>query len=50
MKTISFYISDYGYGHVSRSIALIRDIVNSNKDINIIVKISGQFEFTKKIS
>lgn len=48
MKTICFYISDYGYGHATRSIALIREIVDSCDDVNVIVKTSGPYKFTKK--
>lgn len=48
MKTICFYISDYGYGHASRSIALIREIVHSSQDVHVIAKTSGPFAFTQQ--
>ncbi|MFS0774819.1 hypothetical protein ABC255_02100 [Neobacillus sp. 3P2-tot-E-2] len=28
MKTIAYYISDFGFGHASRSIAVIRKLLN----------------------
>jgi hypothetical protein len=48
MKTLCFYISDYGYGHASRSIALIREIVRTRSDVTVIAKTSGPYEFTRK--
>lgn len=48
MKTICFYVSDYGYGHASRSIALIRKILNSYPNCRIIVKSEGPFELLSK--
>ncbi|WP_074432813.1 glycosyltransferase [Neobacillus jeddahensis] len=36
MKTISYYISDYGYGHAARSIAVIRELLNV-PEVNIII-------------
>jgi len=48
MKTICFYISDYGYGHASRSIALIRKILFSYPDCRIIVKSEGPFDLLLK--
>ncbi|WHY61501.1 glycosyltransferase family protein [Cytobacillus firmus] len=37
MKTIAYYISDYGFGHASRSIAVIRELLKVALDIRIIV-------------
>lgn len=37
MKTIVYYISDYGFGHASRSIAIIRELLNQSAGIKIIV-------------
>lgn len=48
MKTLCFYISDYGYGHASRSIALIREIVAFREDIRVFVRTSGPFVFTQQ--
>ena len=42
---ICFYISDYGYGHASRDIAIIREILNEFKDIQIYIKTDGPFSF-----
>ena len=48
MTNICFYISDYGYGHASRDIAIIRKIVNENKDVKIFVKTDGPFHFVRQ--
>lgn len=48
MKTICFYISDYGYGHASRSIALIRKILFRYPDCRIVVKSEGPFDLLSK--
>jgi hypothetical protein len=48
MKTICHYISDYGFGHASRSIAIIRELVASREDIRVIAKTSGPFTFTQQ--
>lgn len=37
-KVIAFYISDHGFGHASRNIPIIRYILESYKNIKIIVK------------
>jgi uncharacterized protein (TIGR00661 family) len=42
---ICFYISDYGYGHASRSIAIIRKLLDEYKDVKIYIKNSGAFDF-----
>ncbi|MBM7573501.1 glycosyltransferase family protein [Aquibacillus albus] len=47
MKTIAYYISDYGFGHASRSIAVIRATLKHNKDIKIIVCHSFALDFLK---
>ncbi len=38
MKTIAFYISDHGFGHITRNIPIIRSILDTSNDIRIIVK------------
>ena len=48
MTNICFYISDYGYGHASRDIAIIRKILNENKDVKIFVKTDTPFHFVKQ--
>jgi len=47
--SICYYISDYGYGHASRSIAIIRRILNSSNfnKIKIYVKTYYPFNFVK---
>lgn len=47
MKTISFYISDHGYGHASRSIATIRRVLK-NMDVEVYVNCSYALSFVKK--
>lgn len=37
MTTICYYISDYGYGHATRSVALLRKLLMSNIDARIII-------------
>ena len=37
MKTIAYYISDYGFGHAARSVALIRHLLAIGEDIRIII-------------
>ena len=46
MKTVVFYISDYGFGHAARAIALIRDLVLHDERIRVIAKTAGPLEFT----
>ncbi|WP_088013323.1 glycosyltransferase [Gottfriedia acidiceleris] len=48
MKTISYYISDYGYGHASRSIAVIRNFLNRTSDVRVIICNSFAIEFLKE--
>ena len=48
MTNICFYISDYGYGHASRDIAIIRKILNKNKDVKIFVKTDGPYNFVRQ--
>lgn len=48
MTNICFYISDYGYGHASRDIAVIRKILNAYKDVKIYIKTNGAFDFVRQ--
>ncbi len=48
MTNICFYISDYGYGHASRDIAIIRKFINENKDVKIFVKTEGPYNFVRQ--
>ncbi len=45
---IAYYISDYGYGHATRSVAIIRELLKSNKNLTIIVCHSFAQEFLKE--
>lgn len=42
---IAFYISDYGYGHVTRSIAIIRGLLERFNELEIIVCHSFAYDF-----
>ncbi|KEZ48822.1 glycosyltransferase [Metabacillus indicus] len=44
MKTIAYYISEYGYGHATRSIALIREMMN-HSDVRVVICNSFAMEF-----
>ncbi|WP_160725774.1 glycosyltransferase [Bacillus sp. USDA818B3_A] len=46
MKLIAYYISDYGYGHASRSIAILRNLLK-DPEVNIIVCHSFALSFIK---
>ena len=48
MINICFYISDYGYGHASRDIAIIRRILDELNNIKIYVKTDGPFYFARQ--
>lgn len=45
---IAYYVSDYGYGHASRSVATIRSILKSNSNIRFIICCSFPLDFIKK--
>ncbi|MFW6306185.1 MAG: glycosyltransferase family protein, partial [Bacillota bacterium] len=47
MKKIVYYISDHGYGHASRGIALLRELAEDN-DIHIIVKTGRPLDFIRE--
>ncbi|KOO50433.1 hypothetical protein [Priestia koreensis] len=37
MKKIAYYISDYGYGHAARSIAIIRELLKQYDDVEVVI-------------
>jgi uncharacterized protein (TIGR00661 family) len=45
MLNICFYISDYGYGHASRDIAIIRRILDEFNDVKMYIKTGEPFHF-----
>lgn len=47
LKTIAYYISDYGFGHASRSIAIIRELLKIH-EVRIIVCHSFALPFIKE--
>ena len=48
MTNICFYISDYGYGHASRDIAVIRRLSNELNDVKIYIKTDKAFHFVRQ--
>ncbi|MBZ5749051.1 glycosyltransferase [Metabacillus rhizolycopersici] len=48
MKNIIYYISEYGYGHAARSIAIIRNILEQDSEIHIQVVHNYALEFLKE--
>lgn len=48
MTNICFYISDYGYGHASRDIAIIRKILSEYNDAKIYIKTYEPFHFVRQ--
>ncbi|MFS0774825.1 hypothetical protein ABC255_02130 [Neobacillus sp. 3P2-tot-E-2] len=47
MKTIAYYISDYGFGHASRSITVIRELLN-HSEVEVIICHSFALSFIKE--
>ncbi|GGH84248.1 UDP-N-acetylglucosamine transferase subunit ALG13 [Pullulanibacillus pueri] len=47
MKTIAYYISDYGFGHATRSIAVIRELLKTRDDIRVIICNKFAMKFIK---
>jgi uncharacterized protein (TIGR00661 family) len=47
MKSILFYISDHGYGHASRIIAIIKELLEREERLRIYVRSSYAFNFIK---
>ncbi|KRD84523.1 hypothetical protein ASE51_17625 [Bacillus sp. Root147] len=48
MKTISYYISDYGYGHATRSTAIIRELLKQNAHLEIVICHSFALDFLQQ--
>jgi len=48
LKTIAYYISDYGYGHATRSTAIIRELLKQNENVKIIICHSFALEFLQQ--
>ena len=46
MNNIAFYISDHGFGHASRSIAIIRELIKKD-NLKIYIKTSSPLELIK---
>ncbi|PGE18772.1 hypothetical protein COM64_13140 [Bacillus toyonensis] len=47
MKTFVFYISEYGFGHATRCIALIRAILSKRDDVQVIICNSFAMQFIR---
>ncbi len=48
MKTFVFYVSEYGFGHATRCIALIRIILNTREDVQVIICNSFAIQFIRE--
>ncbi|MFX0205808.1 MAG: glycosyltransferase family protein [Candidatus Hodarchaeota archaeon] len=48
MPTIAYFISDHGLGHASRSVAIIRELLECDLEISINVHTSNPLNFVKK--
>ncbi|OKO92449.1 hypothetical protein BRO54_2352 [Geobacillus proteiniphilus] len=48
MKTIAYYISDYGFGHAARSVALIRQLLKMEEEVRIIICHSFALQFLRE--
>jgi len=48
MKTLAYYISDYGFGHAARSVALIRQLLKMKKDVRVIICHSFALHFLRE--
>lgn len=48
MNTIAYYISDYGFGHAARSVALIRRLLKMEEDLRIIICHSFALHFLRE--
>jgi uncharacterized protein (TIGR00661 family) len=48
MNKICYYVSDHGWGHAARSIAVIRDLLTRDPNIEVIVKVDYALEFMRK--
>jgi len=48
LKTIAYYISDYGYGHATRSTAIIRELLKRNENVKIIICHSFALSFVQQ--
>lgn len=48
MKTIAYYISDYGFGHAARSVAVIRHLLAMEEDVRIIICHSFALRFLQE--
>lgn len=44
-KNILFYISDHGYGHAARMIAVIQELMERKEDLNVHIRTSHAFGF-----
>jgi UDP:flavonoid glycosyltransferase YjiC (YdhE family) len=48
MRRICYYISDHGWGHATRSVAIIRELLSQDEDIQIIVKADYALKFIER--
>jgi UDP-N-acetylglucosamine transferase subunit ALG13 len=48
VQKIAYYISDYGFGHATRSIAIIRELLKSSSDLHFTVCTSFSLSFIER--
>lgn len=48
MRTVAYFISDYGFGHAARSIAIIRTMLHVDPHVKVMVCCSFALDFIKK--
>ena len=48
MNTICYYISDYGFGHAARSVAIIRELLTKYDQLRVIICHSFAIRFIKE--
>lgn len=49
MKKIAYYISDYGFGHATRSAAIIKELLNNDDKIRIEIITSFSLSFLREV-
>ena len=48
MTAISYFISDFGFGHASRSIAIMRSLLECDLDVTIDIYTSNPLDYVTK--
>ncbi|MFH1141736.1 MAG: hypothetical protein V1724_08790, partial [Chloroflexota bacterium] len=45
---VAYYVSDHGYGHAARSVAVIRALIANDSNVEIVVKTASPLEFIRR--